>query len=477
MAGKNRTGYVCSECGHREPKWLGRCPECGQWNTIEEETTPRSGRRSGAAGSSRSGAPPRRTGSDSQSAGGERYARGTGRPIPLEQVSAGEALRLPTGIAELDRVLGGGAWLGASALIGGEPGIGKSTLMLQVAGRLAADASVLYVSGEEAAGRLKVRAERLGVAAERISVLTSADLDTVLASLEEVTPSVIIIDSIQTLHSPEAGSTPGSVNQLKYCVFELADWARGRGAALFLVAHVTKEGAIAGPKTVEHMVDSVLMFEEAEGDTRILRANKNRFGATDEIGLFRMSAEGLREVPDPSALFLVRREGMLPAGVVVAPVYEGSRVLLVEIQALTAPAKGGVSRVFSDRIDRNRVSRVAAVLEKHAGLVLNDQDLYINVAGGMRIAEVGVELPLALALYSARTGKSVSSDIAATGELSLAGEIRPVGALERRLRAASEHGFARTLSATRVAPGEEVSADWIGKDTIRAALKVVFDGH
>lgn len=396
------------------------------------------------------------------------------RAVALSTVAGGETLRMATGMDELDRVLGGGAGIGASALIGGEPGIGKSTLMLQMAAQFAADTTVLYVTGEEAAGRLKGRAERLGVDAERVHVLASANLEHVLHALESLSPSVVIVDSIQTLFSPEAGSTPGSVNQLKYCVFELADWARGHGAALFLVAHVTKEGAIAGPKVVEHMVDTVLMFEEAEAATRILRASKNRFGATDEIGLFRMAKDGLREVPDPSALFLVRREGALPAGTVVAPVYEGTRVLLVEIQALTSPAKGGVSRVFSDRIDKSRVSRVAAVLEKHAGLALADQDLYVNVAGGMRIGEVAVELPLALALYSARTGSGIPTDLAATGELSLAGEVRPVGALERRIRAAVDHGLPRVIASTHEAPGETVTSVRTGVATIRAALKEVF---
>ena len=457
MAKKDRTVYVCTHCGHQEAKWLGRCPSCGQWNTLEAARPQDSSRATGAPGGKHQ--PPNMT-----------------RAVPLSSVAGGETLRMSTGIDELDRVLGGGAGIGASALIGGEPGIGKSTLMLQMAAQFASDATVLYVTGEEAAGRLKGRSERLGLDVDRVHVLASANLEHVVQALESLSPSVIIIDSIQTLFSPEAGSTPGSVNQLKYCVFELADWARGRGAALFLVAHVTKEGAIAGPKVVEHMVDTVLMFEEAEGATRILRASKNRFGATDEIGLFRMAQDGLREVPDPSALFLVRREGSLPAGTVVAPVYEGTRVLLVEIQALTSPAKGGVSRVFSDRIDKSRVSRVAAVLEKHAGLALADQDLYVNVAGGMRIGEVAVELPLALALYSARTGNGIPADLAATGELSLAGEVRPVGALERRVRAAIDHGFPRVIASVHDAPGETVTSDREGAGTIRAALKAVFGG-
>lgn len=471
MAKKDKSVYVCASCGHQEAKWLGRCPACGQWNTLEE-VTPRAQGAFASGGRAAAGASGSAGTAGGPAAAGARDAMANA--VPLGDVPGGETLRLPTGIAELDRVLGGGAGLGASALIGGEPGIGKSTLMLQMAARASGAGTVLYVTGEEAAARLKGRAERLGLGVDGVHVLATADIHAVLGALERLAPAIVIIDSIQTLFSPEAGSTPGSVNQLKYCVFELADWARGHGSALFLVAHVTKEGAIAGPKVVEHMVDTVLMFEEAEGATRILRATKNRFGATDEIGLFRMGPEGLNEVPDPSALFLVRRDTALPPGTVVAPVYEGSRVLLVEIQALTSPAKGGVSRVFSDRIDKGRVSRVAAVLEKHAGLALAEQDLYVNVAGGIRIGEVGVELPLALALYSARTGISLPGGLAATGELSLAGEIRPVGALDRRLRAAGEHRFETVVSAARGAPGETVSAEWQGVDTIRAALKEVF---
>ncbi|MFW5995440.1 MAG: ATPase domain-containing protein, partial [Spirochaetia bacterium] len=301
MAKKDRSVYVCASCGHQEAKWLGRCPACGQWNTLEEVTPRTPG--AFAAGSRPAGSRP--TGhasggvgpSGSPAAGGVRDAMA--HAVPLGDVAGGETLRFPTGIAELDRVLGGGAGLGASALIGGEPGIGKSTLMLQMAARFSDTGPVLYVTGEEAAARLKGRAERLGLRVDGVHVLAGADINSVLGALERLGPAVIVIDSIQTLFSPEAGSAPGSVNQLKYCVFELTDWARGHGAALFLVAHVTKEGAIAGPKVVEHMVDTVLMFEEAEGATRILRATKNRLGATDEIGLFRMGPDGLREVPDP----------------------------------------------------------------------------------------------------------------------------------------------------------------------------------
>ncbi len=432
MAAKKRSRFVCTACGHDEPKWLGRCPACGNWNTFEETESP---------------APP-------AAGGARRTSATTAEAMLLENIRTQDALRVRTGLSEFDRVLGGGASLGSSTLIGGEPGIGKSTLLLQAAGSTSDTFSTLYVTGEEAAGQLKQRADRLGVRGEQLHILANANLSLVLRSLEKVKPDIIVIDSVQTLYTDEAAGTPGSPAQLRYCTFEIADWARNHSAVCFFVAHVTKDGSIAGPKVMEHMVDTVLLFEEAEGSTRILRATKNRFGATDEIGLFSMAQSGLKEVSDPSALFLVRRDGPQPAGAVIAPVYEGSRILLVEIQALTVPAKGGVSRVFSDRIESARVSRVAAVLEKHAGLGLNDQDLYVNVAGGMRISEVGIDLPVAIALYSAATGTPVQPDTAVTGELSLAGEVRPVVGLERRLRTVVEYGLARLIGPDHMSTGE-----------------------
>lgn len=449
MAARKRTRFVCSACGHDEQKWLGRCPACGNWNTLEETD----------AATAPSGSAPRRAASTTADA------------LLLEKIRTQESLRIKTGLAEFDRVLGGGASLGSSTLIGGEPGIGKSTLLLQAAGATANTFTTLYVTGEEAAGQLKQRADRLGVRGQQLHILANANLSSVLRNLENVKPDIVIIDSVQTLYSEDAASTPGSPTQLRYCTFEIADWARNHSAVCFFVAHVTKDGSIAGPKVMEHMVDTVLLFEEAEGSTRILRATKNRFGATDEIGLFSMVQSGLREVSDPSALFLVRRDGPQPAGAVVAPVYEGTRILLVEIQALTVPAKGGVSRVFSDRIESARVSRVAAVLEKHAGLGLNDQDLYVNVAGGMRISEVGIDLPVALALYSAATGTPVHPHTAVTGELSLAGEIRPVVGLERRLRSVVDAGLTCLIGPDHLSAGERGSV--AGHSALRAASGVV----
>jgi DNA repair protein RadA/Sms len=424
--------YRCSSCGHEEPKWLGRCPECGEWNTLIE--TAASGRVSGA-GFSRDAAP----GIPPQS-------------LPLSSIDPQEGSRIESGIPELDRVLGGGIMKRSAILVGGEPGIGKSTLLLQIAAAARTKGRILYISGEESAGQMRMRSDRLGLSAQasRIEIACSGRLEDINALLDSVKPVVVLVDSAQTLYSTEAGQTPGTVNQMKYCVWELISWVKEHDAALFLVAHVTKEGLIAGPKTLEHMVDTVLYFEGAastanDGESRFLRASKNRFGSVDEIGIFIMGERGLAPVEDASRLFLVRREGELPPGVATAAVLEGSRSLLVEIQALTVIAKGGISRIFSDRIDSARVSRVAAALEKHLGVRLSDQDIYVNVAGGIRIAEVGVELALACAIYSARTGLALPAGLVIAGELSLTGEIRPVRRLAGRQRTARGLGFTHFL--------------------------------
>jgi DNA repair protein RadA/Sms len=369
--------------------------------------------------------------------------------MPLAAVDPQEGGRVSSGIGELDRVLGGGIMKRSCVLVGGEPGIGKSTLLLQAAAAAQTRGRVLYISGEESAGQVRLRADRLGLAGsglERIEIVCTGNLEEIETTLNAVKPALVMVDSAQTLFSAEAGSTPGAVGQMKFCAFELISWVKEHDAALFLVAHVTKEGLIAGPKTLEHMVDTVLYFEQndkASGgqECRFLRAAKNRFGSVDEIGIFTMGEQGLAPVEDTGLLFLVRREGELPAGVATAAVLEGTRTILVEIQALTIPAKGAVSRVFSDKIDSGRVSRVAAALEKHLGLRLSDQDLYVNVAGGIRITEVGVELALACALYSARTGLALPAGLVIAGELSLTGELRPVRRLANRIKTARGLAF------------------------------------
>ena len=448
--------YRCGNCSHEEPKWLGRCPECGEWNTLLESAV------LSASGSPR---------------GSSALSEAVAHSLPLSSVDPHEGSRVSSGIGELDRVLGGGVMKRSAVLFGGEPGIGKSTLLLQVAAACGTKGRVLYVSGEESAGQVRMRADRLGISGERIELFCSGRLEEIQRILEAVKPVLVVVDSVQTLHSPEAGLVPGTVNQMKYCCHELISWVKERDAALFLVAHVTKDGVIAGPKTLEHMVDTVLYFEQNDADSRFLRATKNRFGSVDEIGIFTMGEKGLQPVDDPSSLFLVRREGDLPPGVATAAVLEGSRVLLVEIQALAVPAKGAMSRVFSDRIDSARVSRVAATLEKHLKLRLSAHDLYVNVAGGIRIAEVGVELALAAALHSARTGLPLPPRTALAGELSLAGEARPVRRFSARVKAARGLGFETFIGprASRRDDGDaESSEPFTQAPDLRSAIRILF---
>jgi DNA repair protein RadA/Sms len=407
--------------------------------------------------------------------GGLGTGKETAQSVPLSSVDSSEAARIGSGMPELDRALGGGIMKRGTILVGGEPGIGKSTLLLEAAAKALTKGRVLYVSGEESPGQIKMRADRLGLDTGRIELFCSSRLPQIEATLNRVRPVIVIIDSAQTLWTEEAGLVPGTVNQMKYCCFELASWAKEHDAALFLVAHVTKEGVISGPKTLEHMVDTVLYFEQTAsdssmaGDSRFLRAAKNRFGSVDEIGIFTMGENGLTPVEDPSRLFLVRREGGLPAGVAVAAVLEGTRSFLVEIQTLTIPAKGAMSRVYSDRIDSGRVSRVAATVEKALQLRLSDHDIFVNIAGGVRINEVGIELALAAALYSARAGIPLPSNTAIAGELSLAAEVRPVRRLASRVKTAAGLGFTRF-----VGPAGEESALSTGVKTLAEAVRRLY---
>lgn len=459
--------YRCNACGHIESKWLGRCPQCEEWNTFKEETV------SSAKGDG-AGALQGRGGSrGSREAQSDPYFR---HPVSLSQVEAKEGFRFASGMSEFDRVLGGGVMRGSAVLIGGAPGIGKSTLMMQ----LLASSEIhepLLVSGEESAAQIRMRAERLGMASRPLKVLGETRLENLLRILRETKPDLVVIDSIQTLMSEDLGPVPGTVNQLKYCSLELIDWAKEHDAALFLVGHITKDGTLAGPKVIEHMVDTVLYFDQAESGTRIVRSMKNRFGSVDEIGVFTMTRSGLVPAADPASFFLgTRMTDPLP-GITAAAVFEGSRTFMVEIQALTVPAKSGISRVYTERIDVARVSRIAAVMERHAGIVFSDQDIYVNVAGGIRLAEVGIELPLALALYSARMQKSMPPMTAASGELSLAGEVRPVGHIGKRLKTARDMGFQRFLGPDLPRKSDGLLGDFSGyyacKD-IRQAISFTF---
>ena len=447
MAKKNGSvSYRCSNCGYTQPRWLGRCPECGEWNSLEEIIIDKN---------------------NLTPAGRGKEAVEKLKPVGLATVQAQEKTRLSTGISEFDRVLGGGATKRSAILLGGEPGIGKSTLLLQTAASVAkAGAGVLYISGEESAAQIKERSDRLELNCDGINILCTSRLEDSLDALDSLNPAFVIIDSIQTIYSAEAGIIPGTVNQLKYCANEFISWVKERDSVLIMTAHVTKEGTIAGPKSLEHMVDTVISFERNADDIRFLHAQKNRFGSVDEIGIFSMSDKGLEPVVNPASLFLTQRKDNQPAGVACTPVFEGSRVFLVEIQALTVPAKASLSRIYSERIDSGRVARVAAVIEKRCGLCFSDQDLYVNVAGGIKLSESSIDAALAAALYSARTDIAVKNGTAVFGELSLAGEIRPVTKSKQRIKAAESLGFTQIIS-----PADENSN---GISDIKSLIKTLF---
>jgi DNA repair protein RadA/Sms len=449
---KSKTVYVCDVCGHEELKWAGRCPSCQNWNCFSELTIKpeRGGKTSGKADD--------------------------GKILKIQDIEASTAKALDTGINEINRVLGGGIIPGSVVLIGGEPGIGKSTLMLQLCRKVSDTKKVLYISGEESPSQIKGRFERVNGEIEgKLELYFNTELSSILKAIRQTRADIIIIDSIQTIYSTEIGNIPGTVSQLKYCAQELTDIVKQSQSSLFFVAHVTKEGVIAGPRVVEHMVDTVLYFEHTGNDLRVLRAAKNRFGSVDELGLFRMGEKGLQQIGDPENTFLIKREGEIPPGVCIAPVHEGSRIFLVEIQALTVPAKGGMSRVYSDRIDSQRISRIAAIIEKHASLIFSDQDIYINVAGGIRIKEVGIELSIAIALYSARTGISVPAGIASAGELSLTGEILPVSAADRRINTASGFGIKEFFTPGSLYNDKKIKTGYISVKNIKDAVKAVFN--
>ena len=447
MAKKNGSiVYKCSNCGYTQPRWLGRCPECGEWNSLEEIIIDRN---------------------NITPAGRGKEAVEKQKPVVLSTIEAQKNTRLSTGIDEFDRVLGGGATKRSAILLGGEPGIGKSTLLLQTAASIAIkEAKVLYISGEESAAQIKERADRLGLICNGINILCTSRLEDSLDALDSLNPAFVIIDSIQTIYSAEAGIIPGTVNQLKYCANEFISWVKERESVLIMTAHVTKEGTIAGPKSLEHMVDTVISFERNADDIRFLHAQKNRFGSVDEIGIFSMTEKGLEPVINPASLFLTKRKENQPAGVACTPVFEGSRVFLVEIQALTVPAKASISRIYSEKIDSGRVARVAAVIEKRCGLCFSDQDIYVNVAGGIKLSESSIDAALAAALYSARTDIAVKNGTAVFGELSLAGEIRPVTKTKQRIKAAEGLGFTSILSPA--------SDDKAGIQDIKTLIKTIF---
>lgn len=419
--------FVCQVCGHETLQWFGRCPGCSEWNTLVEEMIK----------------PPTLATSVGMRHGG----RPLSQPVPLTEVVSVPSSRQSTGFIELDRVLGGGIVPGALVLVGGEPGTGKSTLLLQVAGFVARhNKTVLYVSGEESGAQLRLRADRLGVIQDALLVLTETDVEQVISHMVDLAPALCIIDSIQTMSHPEVSSSPGSISQVRESTARIMNTAKELDIPVFIVGHVNKGGSIAGPKVLEHAVDTVLYFEgDRHANFRILRAVKNRFGSTNEIGVFQMGERGLDEVHNPSSFFLAERPERVPGSVVTACM-EGTRPLLVEIQALVGPSPfGGTPRRQSNGVDSNRLAMILAVLEKRSGLQLQTQDVYVNVAGGVRVEEPGVDLAVACAVASSLYNRAIDGDMLVMGEVGLAGEVRGVPQIDRRLLEAAKLGFQKCI--------------------------------
>lgn len=421
---KTKTVFFCTSCGNETPRWQGRCPSCGAWNTIEEHIE-----KPAASGAKARSAP----------VGHSR------KPQRLSEVTVDGETRFSTGMGELDRVLGGGAVAGSLVLVSGAPGIGKSTLLLQICNSLCAERKVLYVSGEESERQLKLRAERLGVSPEELFILSETRLSEILEAAEETQPDILIVDSIQTLYNEDNDSSPGSVSQVKDCTMSMMQLSKSNGITVFVVGHINKDGNIAGPKVLEHMVDCVLYFEgDPNSSYRLLRAAKNRFGSTNEIGVFEMRDVGLQEVPNPSQMLLEGRpEGA--SGTCVACVMEGTRPVLAEVQALVTKTSFNVPRRASDGFDFNRAVLLMAVMEKRAGLKLNLFDAYLNVIGGLRLDEPGADLPVVLAIASSYRDQPVSDDLVAIGEVGMTGEIRSVSNLNQRLTEVSRLGFRKCM--------------------------------
>jgi DNA repair protein RadA/Sms len=411
---KNKIKFICSSCGFDSPKWLGKCPSCEEWNSFTEELV-------------------------EEKKGSSKKINSQVKVQKLNELTFQSEERIATNLDEFDRVLGGGLMPGSVVLIGGDPGIGKSTLVMQAASKINGD--VLYVTGEESANQINIRAKRLKINTDSLSILTETDLDYILNAIKTEAPKVVIIDSIQTTYKPEFDNAPGTVTQIRECTYELMQAAKKSSYAVIVIGHVTKEGTIAGPKILEHIVDTVLQFEgERSHSYRILRAQKNRFGSTNEIGIFEMHDDGLREVTNPSEIFLSERDHQITGSVVTASI-EGTRPVLLEVQALVTPSPYGMPQRVATGFDYRRLSILLAVLEKRAGLKLSSQNVFLNIAGGIRIDEPAVDLAICCAIASSFTDKFAKNDTVVIGEVGLGGEVRSVSNIEKRIQEAIKLGF------------------------------------
>lgn len=449
---KEKSVFFCQECGYESAKWLGRCPGCGKWNSFVEEVV-------------------------SKQKSETVRVLPSSEPVLLDDISYDDIMRVDTGIHELNRVLGGGMVPGALMLLAGDPGIGKSTLTMQLTGSIQQDGIILYVSGEESRQQLKMRAQRLGVHSKQLLILTENNLSVIERQIDKLKPKLLILDSIQTVYLPEVSSAPGSVSQLRECTGRILQWAKGLEISIIVVGHVTKDGTVAGPRVLEHMVDAVLFFEgERHNHFRVLRALKNRFGSTNEIGVFEMQEKGLLEISNPSEIFLSERPHQA-VGSVVVPCMEGSRPVLVELQALAAASPYGQPRRMTNGADFNRTAMLLAVLEKKMRLPLGNQDIFLNVVGGLKIDEPAIDLGIIVALVSSMQNRPVMDDVIILGEVGLAGEVRTINFLEKRLIEAEKMGF-----RTAVVPQGNLKREQCypvavrGVRSVAEALQVILGG-
>lgn len=434
ITSKTKITHTCQTCGAQYPKWAGQCVSCNTWNSLVEEVTQ----------------------SSSKTARYQGYAAGDPVITQMANVSLENDARFESGLKELDRVLGGGLVTGSAVLIGGDPGIGKSTLLLQTMCHLSQHMKVLYITGEESLQQVTLRARRLGLPEENLLLLADTNVERILAIAQKENPGVMVVDSIQTMHTDLLQSAPGAVGQVRESAAQLVKFAKQTQTSVFLVGHVTKEGTLAGPRVLEHMVDTVLYFEgEQDSRYRVIRAVKNRFGAVNELGIFAMTDKGLREVSNPSAIFLSRYETPVSGSVIMAT-REGSRPLLVEVQALVDESHMGNPRRVCVGIEAQRLSMLLAVLHRHAGIVTHDQDVFVNVVGGVRITETGADLALLLAVLSSLRNRPIPQDLIVFGELGLAGEMRPVQGGQERLKEAAKHGFKQAIVPFANAPKSSV---------------------